>query len=120
MAGSIQSVSHRGKDIVLVDCSRCTSAEMLPLLDQVQSEVASHPKNSVLILADFCDAEFDKEVATQMKKVLALDRPFVKRAAWVGADKIPKVYIDNFKTFSQRKFPTFATREEAMNWLVSE
>lgn len=105
---------------MLVDCSQCTAAEMLPLLDQVQREVATHPRDSVLILADFCDAQFDKDVATRMKKVLALDRPFVKRAAWVGAEKIPKVYIENFKAFSQRKFPTFATREQAMSWLVSE
>jgi len=28
------------------------------------------------------------------------------------------VFYENFKNFSQRDFPTFETREEAMDWLV--
>ena len=55
-----------------------------------------------------------------MKEVLTLDRPYVKRSAWVGTESVPHVYYENFKTFSQRDFPTFKTREEAMDWLVGE
>ena len=44
----------------------------------------------------------DKAVATRMKEVLALDRPHVKRSAWVGTEKLPKAFYDNFKAFSQR------------------
>jgi hypothetical protein len=38
----------------------------------------------------------------------------------VGTDSLPHVFYENFKSFSQRDFPTFATREEAMDWLVTE
>jgi hypothetical protein len=55
-----------------------------------------------------------------MKEVLVLDRPFVKRSAWVGVESLPKVYYENFQTFSQREFPPFSTREQAMEWLVTE
>jgi hypothetical protein len=52
--------------------------------------------------------------------VLVLDRPFVKRAAFVGTESLPHVFYEHFKNFSQRELPTFGTREEAMEWLVSE
>ena len=55
-----------------------------------------------------------------MKEVLTLDRPYVKRSAWVGTESLPHVFHENFKSFSQRDFPTFTTREEAMDWLVEE
>jgi hypothetical protein len=56
----------------------------------------------------------------KIKEVLALDRPFVKKTAWVGAESIPHAFMENFRTFSQREIVTFKTREEAMGWLVGE
>ena len=88
--------------------------------DQVQADVARHAPGSMLILADFTGAEFDKDVAQKIKKVLVLDRPYVKRSAWIGTESLPHVFYENFKTFSQRELPIFKTREEALEWLVTE
>jgi hypothetical protein len=74
----------------------------------------------VLILADFAGAEIDKRVARRAEEVLVLDRPYVKRAAWIGTESLPKVFYEHFKSFSQRELPTFKTRDEAMDWLVGE
>ena len=115
----IRFVKHQGKAILLIDFSHCTAHEMLLMLDQVQQQVHRHPRNSLLTLADNTGAEINKAVATRIKEVLVFDRPYVKRSAWVGNDTLPKVYFENFKSFSQRDFPSFATREEAMDWLVS-
>ena len=49
-----------------------------------------------------------------------LDRPYVKKSAWVGTESLPHVFYENFKSFSQREIPAFKTREEAMEWLVEE
>ncbi len=49
-----------------------------------------------------------------------LDRPYVKRSAWVGVESLPQVFYEHFKNFSQRELPAFKTREEAMDWLVQE
>ena len=62
----------------------------------------------------------DRDVVTRMKEVLVRDKPYVKRSAWIGADSIPKVFYENMKSFTQRDFPSFKTREEAMDWLVKE
>jgi hypothetical protein len=116
----LRFVKHKGQAIFLIDFSHCKGKEMLLLLDQVRADVARHAPGSVLTLADFSGAQVDKAVATKIKEVLVLDRPYVKKSAWVGTDSLPHVFYENFKNFSQREFPTFETREEAMDWLVKE
>lgn len=109
---------HRGKQILLIDFSGCTPQQILAVVAEVQEQIAEQPRDSVLTLADFTGAQVDKAVATRIKEALVFDRPYVKRSAWVGTEHLPKVLYENFKSFSQRDFPTFKTREEAMDWLV--
>jgi len=118
--GRLRFIKHKGHAIFLIDFSHCTPKEMLLLLDQVRADVARHAPGSVLTLADFTDAHVDKTVATRIKEVLTLDRPYVKKSAWVGTESLPHVFYEHFKSFSQRDFPTFETREEAMDWLVAD
>jgi hypothetical protein len=106
--------------VLLIDFSKASKDEILALLYTVQKTVAAQPQGSLLVLADFDQAEIDKEVATRMKEVLVFDRPFVKRAAWFCAESMPKVFYESFKTFSRRDLPIFKTREEALDWLVGE
>ncbi len=71
-------------------------------------------------MTDFTGAEIDKHVATRIKEVLVLDRPYVKRSAWVGTESLPHIFYEHFKNFSQRDLPHFKSREEAMDWLVQD
>ena len=116
----LRFIKHKGQAIFLIDFSHCKGKEILLLLDQVRADVARHAPGSVLTLGDFTGAQVDKAVATKIKEVLVLDRPFVKKSAWVGTDSLPHVFYENFKSFSQRDIPTFETREEAMDWLVKD
>ncbi|HZQ95262.1 MAG TPA: hypothetical protein VFA67_09670 [Candidatus Sulfotelmatobacter sp.] len=111
-------IEHKGQTIFVIDFSNCSAKEMILLMEQIRTIVARHAPGSMLTLADFNGAEIDKKVATRMKEVLTLDRPYVKRSAWVHAESVPHVFYENIKSFSQRDIPTFKTREEAMDWLV--
>jgi len=119
MDDRIHFVEHKGKQILLIDFSNATAPQMQLILEMVRITVAQHARESLLTLADMTDATVDHAVATKIKEVLTLDRPFVKKGAWVGADKIPHAYLENFHNFSQREIVTFKTREEAMDWLVN-
>jgi hypothetical protein len=112
-------IEHQGKKILLVDFTNCSAEEMLTLLEKFRGLIKGEAQGSVLVLADFTGAQFDKAVITRIKELLVLDRPYVNRAAWVGTESLPSVYYDNFKSFSQRNLPSFNTREEAMEWLTS-
>ncbi len=115
----IRVVEHQGKQILLVDMSNCTPNELATIMRFVPSYVTSEPHNSVLLLADFTGAEFDRIAIDRMKESAVFDRPHLKRSAWVGIERLPKVFSEHMKSFSQRDLPTFKTRQEAMDWLVS-
>jgi hypothetical protein len=116
----LRFIKHKGHAIFLIDFTQCAAKELLVLLDLVRADIARHAPGSVLTLVEVAGAEIDKAVATRIKEVLVLDRPYVKRSAWVGTESLPHVYYEHFKTFSQRELPTFQTREEAMEWLVQD
>jgi hypothetical protein len=116
----LRFIQHQGHAIYFIDFTDCTAKELLVLLQQVRADIAGHAPGSVLTLADFTGAQIDKNVATRIKEVLVLDRPYVKRSAWVGTESLPNVFYEHFKSFSQRELPQFKTREEAMEWLVQE
>jgi hypothetical protein len=116
----LRFIKHQGHVIYLVDFTQCSAKELLLLLEQVRSDIARHAPGSLLILTEFTGAQIDKSVATRMKEVLVLDRPYVKKSAWVGTESLPKVFYEHFKNFSQRELPTFKTREEALDWLAKD
>jgi len=120
MSQRLRFIEHSGKQVLLIDFGHCSPGEMFALLAEIQATIEEQPRDSVLTLADFHDAQIDKAIATRMKEVLVFDRPYVKRSAWVGTESLPKVLYENFKHFSHRDFPTFSSREEALDWLVRE
>jgi hypothetical protein len=120
MEDRIRHITHRGKSILLVDVSHCSSPELLKMSRLVPRYLMSEPRQSVLLLADFTGAEFDRASITALKETTVFDRPHLKKSAWVGTENLPKVFYEHIKNFSQRDLPTFKTREEAMDWLVKD
>ena len=116
----VRFIEHCGAQVLLIDCSQCGPRELSAIFQEVQQLVTSQPPGSTLTLADFTEAEFDKSTADQLKIVATYDRPYVKRAAFVGAETLPDVYYHNLISFSARQFPLFKTREEALDWLVGD
>jgi hypothetical protein len=120
MEDRIRFIEHQGKQILLVDLSHCSASEVEKMARLVPSYVTSEPRESVLLLADFTGAEFDRIAIDRLKEGAVFDRPHLKRSAWVGIESLPKVFYEHIKSFSRRELPTFKTREEAMEWLVQE
>ncbi len=120
MEDRIRIIEHQGQQILLVDISHCTHKEVEKIALLVPSYVTSEPRGSVLLLADFTGAEFDRIAIERLKESAVFDRPHLKRSAWVGVESLPRIFLEHIKNFSQRDLPTFKTREEAMDWLVRE
>ncbi len=116
----VRFINHKGKQILIADFTRCRPDEVETVTEEVRRVVTAQPEGSVLIMADFADAQFSRDAVTRLKEVTTYDRPYVKRAAWVHTGTLPKVLYDAIQTFSQRKFPTFATRDEALEFLTQE
>jgi hypothetical protein len=116
----IRFINHKGKQVLLVDVTNCTTEEMIKLARIVPQYLADETSGSVLLLADFTGSKFDKAAVESLKEAAVYDRPHLKRSAWVGTEGLPKIFYENLKAFTQRDLPTFKTREEGLDWLVEE
>jgi hypothetical protein len=116
----VRFITHQGKQILLIDLTDCSPEQVTKIACDVQRIVTARSPKSVLTLSDFTGTRFSRAAFTRIKEVAVFDRPFVQRAAFVGAESLPKVFYEALKTFSRREFPRFKTREEAMDWLVRE
>ena len=116
----IRYITHRGQRILLVDHSGCTAVQLAAMCDLVPSYVTPEPDNSVLLLADFSNAQIDRDALEHVKLAAVFDRPHLKRSAWVITPSFPKAFYENVKAFSVRELRIFQTREQALSYLVGE
>lgn len=114
----IQFLEHKGKQVLLIDFTDCSPQEVMVISTAVKEVIRRQAKGTVLALADFTGATFNKEAVTRIKEVTTFDAPYVKRAAWVGTESLPETYFKAIQTFSTREFVPFKNREEALEWLV--
>jgi len=115
----IRFVTHRGQRVLLLDFTNCNAEEVAAIADQAPAIVTQEPSGSVLALSDFSGAEFTRETMEHIKVSTAYDRAYVKRAAWVLTENLPKALYDSVRSFSAREFPVFPTLQEALDYLTS-
>jgi hypothetical protein len=120
MSERVRFITHQGKQILLVDLSNCSAAEVEKILRELPEVVTTRPRGSVLIFSDFTAASFDAEAIRVMKETAVFDKPYVKKTAWVGAENFPQEFSKSLSNFSRREFPAFKSREEALAWLVKD
>ena len=120
MTDRIRFVSHEGKQILIIDFSNCSAAEVRKVCQAVPDLVTTLPRNSALILSDFTGASFDSDAMRAMKESAVFNKPHVKKSARVGTESFPDEYSKSLSNFSRREFPTFKSHEEALAWLVND
>ena len=118
----VRFIEHRGQRVLLLDYSGMTNEnEMLELVEDRTEIVSREPRGSVLTLADLTGVQLTKLVIQRVKEANVLDHPFVRRAALVGIESAqPKGAIEAVGTFAAKHWGQFATREEALDWLVQD
>ena len=116
----IRFVTHRDQRVLLLDFTNCSAEDVATIAEHIPGIVTSEPLHSVLAVADFTGAEFNRDAVEEIKISTAMDRPHIKRAAWVLTDNLPKTLYDSIRNFSGRDFAVFHSRGEAMDHVVGE
>jgi hypothetical protein len=120
MTDRIGFITHQSKQILLVDLSNSSAAEVEKTLRALPDVVTTRLRGSVLILSDFTGASLDEEAMRVMREAAVFDKPFVKKSAFLGIENLPQGFSENVSSFSRREFPAFKTREEALAWLAKD
>jgi len=116
----ITHITFRSHTVLVADCRDCGPEELANVIDEVPHHVSKEAVGSVLLLGDFSRSVFTKETVEHLKIAAVFDRPFVKKSAWVLTENLDKTLYESVRSFSARAIPTFATREEALEYLASD
>jgi hypothetical protein len=71
-------------------------------------------------LVDFAGASFDAEAIRAVKEATVFDKPYIKKAAWIGGGTTLDYVSTGIRDFSRREFPIFDSFQEAVAWLVRD
>ncbi|MFO7889423.1 MAG: STAS/SEC14 domain-containing protein [bacterium] len=117
----IKFIDHKGKEILLEDFSGLKPGEEFDkTLEEAKKTIHSQPASSVLALFDATDAYFNSDVMGKMKIFTKSNNPYMKAVAVVGITGLLKIALITVTRFTGRDFKSFNTREEALEWLVTQ
>ena len=115
----LQTLTHKGKTIILVDLSKASPPEVLAALPPAQRLIAAQPPKSALILTDATDAVYNKQVSDAMRAFSSANTPYVRASAVVGATGARSILLQTVALVTGREIKTCSTRAEALDWLAS-
>ena len=111
-------ITHKGRQLYLMDCSHATVEEMNQVIAACELDVRSQPENSVFTLIIAGGSFFSSETISSLKELARGNAPYVKASAIVGVAGLHKVVLNAVAMFSKRRFYLFDTLDEAMDFLA--
>jgi hypothetical protein len=119
-AERVKFIEHGGKRVLFINYAECDIAMLKAVAEEGHRVIERELPSSVLTLNDVSGTNFDTESVAVLKSMVAANAPFVRRAAVVGITGLQQLIYDAVQRFSHRNIPLFDSREEALNWLISE
>jgi len=115
----ITHIHHKDKEIIHVDYSGCKEAEMIYLTQQHRDLVLKENKPS-LFIANYENTYGTPDYMKAAKDFTQSTKHLITKGAFLGVTG-PKVYLlKGIIFFFNVNFKTFTTKEEALEFLVSE
>ena len=115
----ISFIEYNGKKIFYVDYSDLSADMLTSFIADVEKQITSQPKNSVLSLSNFENTRFNADTISKFKAMTDVTGEYVKASAVIGIKGLQKIAYDAVMRISKTMAPLFGSKEEAMNWLAS-
>ncbi|MBI9049817.1 MAG: hypothetical protein JEZ00_10380 [Anaerolineaceae bacterium] len=117
----IYFVEHHGKTILIQDFSNVKSTvEFIELLVESENMVATQPEGSVLALFDATNTRYSSESLSYLKESVKKSDAYMKASSVVGITGMLVYALNSVSKIVNRKYKLAKTREEAMDWLITQ
>ena len=115
-------INHKGKMIVLVDLSNTKPDEVVAILSDAHKIIAQMPPKSVLILTDATNSTYNTGSLEAVKEFAVTNTPYIRASATIGQeDALRRLSLNSTVVKAAgRNIVSFHSREEALDWLVSQ
>jgi hypothetical protein len=105
--------------IVLQDFSGLrVVSDVLLFIAEAREFMEKQPKGEALVLTDFTDATFDREVANAMRALAEHHKPWVKASCLVGLSPLMRMVYRSIVALTRRDIHVCELRPEGVAYLV--
>lgn len=114
-------IAHQNQQICLLDFRGITApADALAAIAEARALITAQPPASVLTLTCVAGSLFNREVTKALRELAEANKPFVKAGAIVGMSGLQRAVYLAVTQFTRRRLATFATIDQAKDWLVAQ
>jgi predicted dinucleotide-utilizing enzyme len=115
-------ITHDERQIVFMNFAGIqTVEEALAAIREAKEFVAAQPRRrNLLTLVDVTDAMQDPKISDALQDLAELNKPYVLAGAVVGVNMLKRMLFRMVVMMSGRKLATFATLDDAKDWLVHQ
>jgi hypothetical protein len=115
---------HRDQEIVSADYSGLSGEGLLSQIRRNHSHLSKlgveKGEKSLLLVSDFRDTELDSEIMWALKDLASALDPYLRASALLGFSDVRRFSINVLNTIVSVKRRAFASRDDALDWLVSQ
>ena len=115
-------IEHQERQIVFMNFAGIENVEEgLKIIEEARQFVAAQPRRrNLLTLVDVTGSTQDSRVVDAMKELAEHDKPWVLAGAVVGVSALKRMMFRLVVMLSGRKLATFASLDDAKDWLVHQ
>jgi hypothetical protein len=118
MPKRVNVISHRGLDIVHIDWTGATAAEVLTAMDEARRVIAAHPHGTVRTLTNVQGVHMDRAVTDALKDYVAHNKPYVLAGAVVGLNDLKMIAFNFVNRVTGRSLRAMDSIDSAKDWLA--
>ena len=119
MSNRVRFIRHRNVEILHIDWSGATPAEMLAAMDVAKSTIAGRPPGSVRPLTTVHNSQMSRAVTDALKDYVAHNNPYVLAGAVVGLNDLKMIIFNFVNRVTGRTLRAIDEVEAATDWLAS-
>lgn len=115
-------IEHKGHQVLLLDYSNLSKTEdALREIERTKEFIRQFPQEpTIRAMTDASGSVYNKQVLTALKEMAAHNTPYILAGAVVTTSGLHRIALMAINTFIRRPLHVFASREEALDWLVAQ
>ena len=119
MSSRVTFIRHKGVEILHIDWTKASPAEMLEAIRDAKQVIASRSHSSVRTLTTVHEARMDRTVTDSLKDYVAHNKPYVLAGAVVGLNDLKMIAFNFVNRVTGRSLRAMDSVEAAKDWLAS-
>lgn len=118
MQERVKFITHDGKEILAIDLSHASLAEVLAVVEYGRGIIAARPRNSLRTLTNVKGIRYRREMSEVLRDFALHNKPYVRAGAVVGLDGLKTIMFNFINRVTGRALRAIEDERAALEWLA--